>query len=424
MMENEAQVFDIKGATFALGLFWQPLGSSASSERKKEIRALALELSYDLVVIRHGPTHCAGFAKSKNIKYGTFSAAAIVSKSLEIEYQAKEFIFVAPLEDGRWMYFAQRDGVILPDGDMCFASEDAARSQLLEHMNIGDWAKVFAPSVWGVRDSIEKSFVELVPRKRNGKIKSHGWWRLLPVQRGKATFSMYSKQIVAVCVGSLVIGGALWYLKHWKAEKEARELFEASMRASQVSEVQPEHPWKSIPLAADFMNACVEKVAQQTLFPGNWAISDVECAGETLRVSWMPKPGGWIKHLSEILPEASIAQDGSSASVTARIMKPRTGFDEAVLQENDRLVSMYSAAQSFGVKFIVAPSVQAPSLPGQAQAVPNDYRQITWKAENVAFPEAVLAALDGPGFRLQTMRATWANGQFIWMMEGSQYVQP
>jgi len=76
------------------------------------------------------------------------------------------------------------------------------------------------------------------------------------------------------------------------------------------------------------------------------------------------------------------------------------------------------------VKFIVAPSVQAPSLPGQAQAVPNDYRQITWKAENVAFPEAVLAALDGPGFRLQTMRATWANGQFIWMMEGSQYVQP
>ena len=423
-MENEAQVFDINGVKFALGLFWQPLGGSASAERKKEIRALAEELSYDLVVIRHGSTHCAGFAKTKKISYGTFSAAAIVSKSLELEYQAKEFIFVAPLGDGRWMYFAQRDGVILPDGDMCFASEDAARSQLMEHMNIGEWANIFAPAVWGVKGAIDKSFSELVPRKRNGRIKSHGWWRLLPVQRSKAAISMYSKKIAGICFGLIIIGGALWYLKQWKAENDAREALKASIQSSQSSQVQPEHPWKSMPLAVDFMHACMEMINQQTLFPGNWGISTVECSGENVKISWVPKTGGWIKHLSEILPEASIAQDGSSASVTANIKKLRTGFDEIVLKENDRLVNMYSAAQSFGVKFTVAPSVQAASLPGQGPSVQPDYRQITWKAENVAFPDAVLAALDGPGFRLQKMLATWANGQFIWMMEGSQYVQP
>lgn len=423
-MENEAQVFDIAGATFAFGLFWQPLASSASAERKKEIRALSTELSYDLVIVRHGPTHCAGFAKSKNIKYGTYSAAAIVSKSLELEYQAKEFIFVAPLEDGRWMYFAQRDGVILPDGDICFASEDAARSQLLEHLNIGDWAKVFAPADWGIKGAIERSFLDILPKKRNGRIKSHKWWRLLPVQRGKATFAMYSKQIVVFCFVLIIIVGALWYYKQWRAEIEAREALAASMRSSQNSQVQPEHPWKSLPLASDFLQSCMEKVSQQTLFPGNWAIDNVQCSGESIRVSWIPKNGGWIKHLSEILPEASIAQDGSSATVTASIEKPRTGFDEKVLHENERLVSMYSAAQSFGVKFTVSPSVQPVALPGQGSSAPLDHRQITWKAENVAFPHAVLAALDGPGFRLQTMRATWANGQFIWMMEGSQYVQP
>lgn len=422
-MENEAQTFDIKGATFALGLFWQPLSSSVSGDRKKEIRNLASELSYDLVVIRHGATHCAGFAKTRDVKYGTYSAAAIVSKSLEIEYQAREFIFVAPLNDGRWMYFAQRDGVILPDGDMCFASEDAARSQLLEHMNIGDWAKVFAPAVWGIGNAIEKSFDEIVPRKKSGKIKAHKWWRLMPAQRGRATFTMYSKQIFAACLVVLILGGSIWYLNKWRKDNAAREALAASIRSAPPP-TKPEHPWKSLPLAVDFMQACMDELSQRTLFPGNWSISSVECSGDSLKVTWTPMNGGWIKHLSEILPDASIAQDGSSASVNTRIGTTRIGFDELVLQENSRLVSMYSAAQSFGVRFTVAPSVQAPILPGQGPTVPPDYRQITWKADNVAFPDAVLAALDGPGFRLQSMRATWTNGQFIWMMEGSQYVQP
>ncbi|POR10872.1 type 4b pilus protein PilO2 [Diaphorobacter sp. LR2014-1] len=423
-MENEAQVFDVKGTSFAIGLFWQPLGSSAAAERKKEIRALSEELSYDLVVVRHGPTHCAGFAKSKYIKLGTFSAAAVVSKSLEIECQAKDFIFVSPLGDGRWMYVAQRDGVILPDGDLCFSSEDAARSQMMEHMSIGDWAHVFAPEHWGIGKATERTFDELVPRKKNGKIKSHKWWRLLPLQRGRAAVSMYYRQIFAACVCLIILGGALWYYKQWRADIEAREALEASIRNSQSSFVPPEHPWKSIPLAAEYLQACLDQLNQQNLFPGNWAISGVECSGGNLQVTWKPNAGGWIKHLSEILPNASIAQDGSSASVTAAIVKPRTGFDEALQKENARLVSMYSAAQSFGVKFKVSASVQAPVLPGQGPSVPANHREIIWQAENVAFPNAVLAALDGPGFRMRSMKATWNNGQFIWMMEGSQYVQP
>jgi len=88
---------------------------------------------------------------------------------------------------------------------------------------------------------------------------------------------------------------------------------------------------------------------------------------------------------------------------------------------------MYAAAQRFGVKFGATPAVsQTPQLlPGQG-GVPQEvplWEEVGWKAEGVTLPETVLAALDGNGFRLRSMSGQWVNGQFIWTMEGSQYVR-
>ncbi len=434
-MSPTPHLFTVDGATFALGLFWQPLSASGGSERAKEIVSLAGELSFDLHVIRNSITPCVGFAKSSQaLRSGVMSAAALISKTLETEKQVRDFIFVSSLPDGKWAYVAQRDGAILPGADMALASEDAARATLLEHLSLGDWALIVAPAIWGVNGSVEMSFDEAIPRKKNGKLRLHGWWRLLPVDRKRAVLALHSGKIAIAGVLALaVLGGGIYHkrVQAKKAEAAAQAAAEAAagLRDESGAPLPPEHPWKSQPDAGDMMRACLDTLAGQRLFPGNWDINEIGCGEGRLTVSWRPRVGGWIKHLKEIEPTAVVAMDGSSASVSAELPALQTGRDEAVPAENDRLIAMYSTAQAYGVRFTLAPATAPaapPALPGQdPSAAPQpDWKEISWKAEGVDLPEVVLSALGGDGFRMKTMRAAWVGGKFVWTMEGTQYVQP
>lgn len=429
----DSYLFTVDGATFVLGLFWQPLSGVTPADRGKEVRSLAQELSFNMAITRDSSMHCVGFAKaSQALKAGAFSAAAIVSKTLEVEEKARDFIFVSALPDGQWAYVAQRDGVILPDGDQAFASEDAARARLLEHMSIGDWPLVIAPAIWGVGGAVERDFVDMLPRRKGGKIKVHKWWRLLPVDRRRAAVSMHAGKAVLVgAIAAAAIGGGLYY-KNWKDARDAKLAAEAAAAAAMQLNasgqvVRPENPWKSLPLAGDMVRACLAALSTQRVFPGNWDLTIIECGGGQLSLSWKPRSGGWIKHLKEIEPAATIAVDGSTASVSVPLSALKAGYDEAAPVQNERLIHMYSTAQAYGVSFGVKPAqaISAPALPGQDVQAPQVFwQEIKWLAEGVHLPDVVLAALDGPGFRMSAMRGQWVNGSFVWTMEGTQYVQP
>lgn len=430
---SDVHLFTAGGSTFALGLFWQPLAGGTPAERAKEVRSLAQELSFDLAVLRNSSMHCVGFAKSApTLKPGVFSAAAVISKSIEVEMKARDFIFVSPLPDGQWAYVAQRDGVILPDGDQAFASEDAARARLLEHMSIGDWPLIIAPAIWGVGGAVERDFLDLVPKKKNGKIKIHRWWGLMPVDRGRAAMTAHAGKVVILSIAAVaLIGGGVFY-KKWKADQEAKLAAEAAAKAameagSAAQAVRPENPWKSQPLAGDMVHACLDALSSQRIFPGNWDLSAIECSGGQMKLTWKPRAGGWIRHLKEVEPAAIVAIDGATAYVSVPLRHLDTGHDEAAPEQNARLIDMYSTAQAYGVSFSVSPAKEAapPPLPGQAAAAPQVFwQEIKWIADGVKLPDAVLAALDGPGFRMNSMKGLWVNGSFVWTMEGTQYVQP
>jgi hypothetical protein len=427
-------LFTVEGETFAFGLFWQPLSASTPAERSKEILSLAQELSFDLAVTRNSAMHCVGFAKSsQTLKVGIFSAAAVISKTLDVEMRARDFIFVSPLPDGQWAYVAQRDGVILPDGDKVFASEDGARAALLEHMSLGDWSLVIVPAIWGINGSVERDFLSMLPRKKNGKIRTHKWWRLMPANPRRAVMTANAGKIALIAVvAGVALGGGLIY-KKWKSERDARLAAEAAAAAAAMQAgaagqvVRPENPWKSQPLAHEMVRACLTTLSTQRVFPGNWDLISIECSGGQLKISWKPRAGGWIKHLREIEPSATIAVDGSDASASVPLPAMKVGYDEEAPAQNDRLSQMYATAQAYGVTLVAeaAHPDSAPVLPGRpAQAPQVFWKEVKWSAQGVVLPDVVLAALDGPGFRMSAMRAKWVNGNFVWTMEGTQYVQP
>lgn len=428
-MTTGAHVFNVEGIQFVAGLFWQPLSESNSGEKQKEIKALSKELKLELYVLRNTSIDCVGFTNpSDAVKHGHSSAAAVVSKSLEIELGAKDFIFVTQLEDGNWLYVAQRDGLILPDGDKIYSSEDEARSRLLEDSSLGDWALTISPAIWGVSKSIERDFISMIPRNAKGKIKTHKWWKLKNVDSSKE-LARHKGKIILCLIALAALGFGFKAYKSYLHDKEMRDADAAAreMMAMQNRQNEVVHPWKNLPVASELLASCTEALEGVRLFPGNWELTSANCNNGNLTVTWKPRGStGWIQHLKAVHPNAMISLDGSLASITKPLAEMQVGSDEQIQPENERLIEMYSAAQRYGFKFTVAPAAPAaPALPGQEDApvAQKDWNEITWKAEGIELPSVVLAGLSGNGFRMTGMSATWQNGKFIWTMEGNQYVK-
>lgn len=419
--------FNIEGVTFIAGLFWQPLSGNNASKRKSEIKSLANEMQFDLHILSGADSSfTVGFAKSNGVaKSGFVSIASVISKHIETVTGSKDFIFSAPLEDGKWLFVSQRDGIILPDGDLVFPNEDGAKARTLQDSRLADWKTIVCPSIWGIKNSIEKTLEESITRKSNGKIQTPKESKLTRINTNGF---IGGNKVLLLSLSGLVMAGMYGY--NYKLELDREKALEAqrAMLAAQESndQLQPAipNPWKSKRLPSDLLASCQAALNQVRLFPGNWSLTNVHCTDSLLTITWAPKTGGWIKHLQEIEPKIVIAYDGASASLTLPLSEGVNFSDEALTDSNQRLLDMYSAAQRYGVKFSAKPPPPPPAaLPGQETAVIPKWGEITWKADEVKFPEVVIKAFEGNGMRLSSMDAVWQNGSLIWTMEGIQYVK-
>lgn len=415
--------FTIDGVKYVSGLFWQPLAAHSQSEAKKEIKLLAEELSLNLYVLRETSTKYVGLAAlDDEVKSGALSVAAIVSKTLELESGARDFIFVSPVGDGGWIYVIQRDGVILPDGDQYFFDEETTKARLYEDLSLGDWSLIVAPDSWRVAQSTDRDFALILPVGGEGKKQIHKWWRLKPVD-SNALIADNRKYIITVLVCLVVIVGGKYGYQYWQDHKVERQ--------QQLPDVipppppPPEHPWKSKPLALDMVGACVSALNQVNLFPGNWDLSLINCANGSLTVSWRPQKYGWIEHLKSVVPGAAISADASIASLTVPLSSLATGQDEPVGLTEQKLIHLHSVAHQYDIGFSTSLSqVAQPPMPGQqGNAPPPDWAELKWKAENVSLPIDLIKDMSNPGFRVDTMTAVWAEGKIVWTMEGIQYVK-
>lgn len=425
-----ASVIQITGIGFATGLMWQPLAGSNDSERQSEIKSLARELGLELSVV-HANKQCVGFAKSGEVKGGVPSLAAALASQIEARNGVRDFIYVGELPDGQWYYLAQKDGVILADGDTVFDQEDHARAKYFEDSSIGDWQEVILPGHWGVSGSQEcGSVAEALPMTAKGKARVDKVWMLRTVTFNVAQVLRENSKAIVLLVAVLVAATAgQYYYKDWKRKQVMAEAARMAQLAAdqRAVELPRPRPWSQFPLASDLLAACMKASGTVNLFPGNWDLTAINCANGMLTVSWRPRAMGWIDHLRAVEPAVVISIDGTLASRSTPLDPLPTGLEEDLHNENERVMAMYAAAQRYGVKFSTAPAVSTTpvALPGQQAQVqaPILWSELSWKAEGVSMPKVVLAALEDNGFRMRSMQGTWSNGQIIWTMEGSQYVR-
>jgi hypothetical protein len=425
-----SQTFEFeKGRVFASGLFWQPLVGLEHAARLDEIDKIVVEQDFHLMVLCETSIPQVGFASIEDgLQPGMLSSAEVISSAVEREGLDRNLVCATQLDDGRWLYVAQREGIILHNGDM-IGSEEEIRARMFEDMPAdNDWHTIFAPAAWAIPGSVERTFADFLPRL-DGAIDYKQLSKLTVAK--PATISLRTHwpyaALIAVCIACM-FGYSKW--KQHKAHQVEMAIMEQQEQARRQAEallLNAPHPWKASVPALRFAQACEAALTKAgNLWPGNFTFVGTTCSGKTLTVAWTKPEHGSIAYFQEIQPKAVLSDNGASATLQIPLVVSG-GRDESVPDQKRRVLDMYKAAQLHDYKIDVKlpTEPQMAPIPIAAPANVHEWRELTWTATGAFLtPFDVLASLDGAGFRVDAIATSFKDGKIQWNMKGSQYVRP
>lgn len=413
-----------KGRRFVSGLFWQPLVATNPKEVRKEAADHADQMGFSLGVYRRGDTHQVGLAsQGDDVRVGDFSVAAMISKTLEIEGHANDALIAVPVggQDDRWIYFAQRDGVILPDGDF-IGTSDEVRAAMHTHYSVSNWSYIVAPSYWSFRDSVERTFRDFLPKTKKQKVAYHDWWALAPIN--VSSKDVLRKILPSVVLASTLALAAIYgyhtysvYKKRIAAEQAAKV---AAELARQKIAAQPD-PWLAQPNPLRFANACIKALGSVSMTPGGWVVKSAKCdLGGTAHIEWTRPPYSTISLLRAVVPSAVIARDGNSAQIDVQIDLADSTRNDQVGPINDAVSWMQDRMQKIGGEI----KIDDLPIPVPPEGMPpQSWQAFKWAVTTGMSPDEIAGWLDRPGVRIKNISLSLQDGESTWTMEGLHYAQ-
>jgi hypothetical protein len=419
---------------FVCGLFWQSL--SRPRELNREAIGLARKIDFDLMVLRRDQsTAQAGFAQSRDgARRMMFSLAAAVSKTLALEgayYDGQQqrvhnWLGAFKLPDGKWAYFAVRDANFLPNGDFAGTKE-----QVLERLHgdygLGGWNVVIGDAELeecGFHNFNAKSIQDVLPRTKNGQLRTHKWWGLRPV-----TTKIFWRAVVATAtlVAIAGVGGSIGWQKYQqsKAEAERARALEAERQKRQGKAPASElpHPWASIPGPQRTAQACTERFTHLTA--GGWSLQEFVCSPGGAAYTWS-RQGSTVDYLLASVPAAVVDLTGDRATYSESFSLG-AGDDEALLEPRALLQVMFSQLQLLGIAPRIAkvvPPVQ-PAPAGLPRTPGSEPPQPDWQTFSFSLsaggvsPMELATVLSQPGIRIEKL----INRNGAWSVEGAMYAK-
>ena len=181
------------------------------------------EQDFDLAVQRTSGVPQVGFGSvADGVRAGMLSVAAMVSKSLEVANRDRSFLCAMQVPGGNWIYVAQREGVVLHDGDL-LGNEETIRARMMTDMSLIEWQTVFAPKHWGIPHAMERTFEELLP-KRGAKYSFKSWWEIRPIRNTWLDAILGNWMVSAGAIVLLVGFGGYYFWEQWQTRKAMEEL--------------------------------------------------------------------------------------------------------------------------------------------------------------------------------------------------------
>lgn len=417
------------------GLVWHPLQGTGSA-RNKEIITYAKSGDADLKVVRGDEAPHVGLAqKAEGGKVGQISAAAVIADALAEEERRSVLVAVRlPEEQESFLYVAVRDSVILADGDFV-GSEEEVNQRLTEARAYGGWDLVVCPEEWGFGDTESRDLGSFFTEDVLKKPKQ---WQLQEVQVDVVKLAVVVGVMAAIALGG-GFGWTTWQKRKAEqaaaeeAQRQQAELDAAERSRQSIANAVPPQPWPGMPLPAVFAKACFDAFEQVGVTAGNWKLDGAGCENGRLSVRWIK--GGeaaWVSHLKAIRPNAVIASDGLSATVTVPVQATPSGLTGERLQDAMALrLRYFDLASRYGMTIKVDPPKEAPApvvLPGQKQPTtppPPPWAETDVQASATFNPVEAAAILQSPGLRFKKLVfSVNKDGLPQYQFTGVQYVRP
>ncbi|WP_133645808.1 type 4b pilus protein PilO2 [Paraburkholderia flava] len=417
------QIIQIDRYRFVCGLFWQSL--SRRHELRAEAIELATRLNFDAMVLRIDRSFAgAGFASTREgAQFGLPSLGALVSKTIATEgafydgrqQPAPNWLGAFSLPDGRWAYFAVRDGAFLPNGDW-IGTSDEVFERLHGDYSLGGWNVVIGdPSIesQGFHNFYPRRIEDMIPR-RGGRLRLPGWLNLVPVSRKS------QQRRLAIIAGAVVLAGAavyggLWY-RSYRQNLERERAFESARQQMLLHPVQAlskppaPHPWASVAKPSTLVRYCLDHF--EMVGPGGWQLDEYVCRPTNASYSWSRNDSN-IAILLAAEPHAVADPSGDHASLVAPFQLAPSG-DESIDGVHGVRIRLLSAFQLLGIPLHF--TLQRP--PGQSASDAPPWQVWHFSAElGELSPRNLMNYLDEPGVRLDKM--SYKPGQ--WSIEGEVY---
>jgi len=432
LIELEAQGRRLEAVA---GLVWHPLQGTGSA-RTKEILAYAAAGDADLKLLRGDEAPHVGLAsKGQGGRAGQISVAAVIADALAREGHRSVLVALRLAEPPQdFVYVAVRDGVILADGDIV-GPEQEISERLRGDKSFGGWDLVVCPQEWGLRDAQQRELDAFITPE---VLKKPRPWQLQELKLDVGRLALVACVLATLAIAS-VYGLTTWQKKQalvaavaqaqrLQAEQEVAE----KIRADAAGAPLPP-PWPAMPSAPIFASACAQAFARVGTTAGNWKLDGAACENGQLSVRWVR--GGdaaWVSHLRAVRPNAVIAPDGLSATVSVPVLPPPSGLRPELLQDAVGLrLRYFDLASRYGMTINVE-LPQAPAavavLPGQKvppPAPPPPWAESAVQATAAFDPVEAARLLDSPGLRFTRLVFAFSkDGLPLYHFSGVQYVRP
>lgn len=416
---------------FVCGLFWQSL--SRPRELMKEASELGKKIDSDLMILRKDhATAQAGFANTRDgVRRMMYSLGAIVSKTIAIEgahYDGQtqpvhNWLGAFKLPDGMWAYFAVRDANFLPNGDFA-GSKEAVLERLYSDYGLGGWNVVFGDvelEDYGFHNFNVKSIEQLIPHKKDGQIKTYGWWKLLPVERQTSRLKLALFLLLLLAAfGSASYGWRKYQIM--QEQKRIAQLEAERLRlAGNSSPISLPHPWSSQPLPPALIAACLQKFVYRVT--AGWSLDEYRCTSNSVTHSWSRKDSS-IALLREQIPNAEIDVGGDKAKLT-EVLILKEGGDEKLLGFKELVEPVMAKLQLMNIGLSLSKVVFPPPAQPQTTATGEPQPQPDWQTYsfNVSAagwsPGDIESIINRPGIRISNL--SYRNGE--WLIEGNLYAK-
>jgi hypothetical protein len=447
-------VTTINGRQFVSGLLWEKLDRLRGF--MSEARQRGRDLGMDIVAIRQLDLAAqAGFSPHRaGASKGQYSMAVVLA-----ERYGNDFVAALLLDEGRYVFVACSEGIILPNCDLVVSREEAETkvgniAAQLRRMVAGSKEKsgsralrIVAPAEFGIPGSEERTLEVDLDTKQ---LKRHQ--QLKPLAFGISAKERQHLSIAAILVVVVGAGGYFLWSTH-AAHRRSNELAqqremakEAALRLAGKSSVagaqatlpKLPHPWLRQPPAALFIRTCTEQMGRLPPILMGWGFVGSQCGFGHMQVAYQRDPAGLatiadlqgvLKSRFGIEPLLQLSADGNTVTFPVGFRTPDFhSSDEVAPQEEPTVIALRSYFQRAGVVLDLSKDVQpaaAAGTPGKTNPAPvQDWSTYDITLQDTPIPPNLLSGLDMPTVRITSVSDTFnpITAAHTWTLKGALYV--